>query len=632
MTDLVRVWIVPVDVPPDTGASCRDVLDDSERARAAAFLSPARPATVHGRARRAPDPGRPRAENAARRVRLDPRRYGKPQLAPPWSALHTSLSHSGDMIAAAISTGRPVGVDIQHLVPGLDTAGLSARFFPPDEAGYVAAGRTRAHGRTGSRTCGPARRPSSKRPTAACGPNLKIAVHSCDVVRCAEPAGSHRVADVTAPKGFRAVVALTGAAPFACGCRLAGREHSLIMARTAGLVPQRRPACRRIASSRSAMLGEGSSECSRERRGRAMTALAEKDPPDLNRRPERQPAGRPRPARQPRRRPPAGLPVGGPGFLRALGWASATSPTDAWAVGDQCPTCNDSKTLILHWNGTSWPRQPTPNPGPFNLLNAGPPSTAYAWAVGLTATRVSNGRHGHPALERHRLAAGQEPEPGRRDNETGAASHHVGEPTPGRSAGPRRARHVGDLPDADPALERLVLVAGGQPQLRDGRPASRWQASAPTRPRTPGRSGHLHHERVHRCRTRCCCTGTAPPGRRCPARTSGRAVSSRSRSAPTRLRTPGRPGATAPRARAPCRTRCCCTLGRAPPGREVAQPGARPAEQQPERRDRPVAHRRLGDGSLLCPAVRGPCRQPDPAAGTAQHLGKGARPGPREDR
>ena len=32
---------------------------------------------------------------------------------------------------------------------------------------------------------------------------------------CAEPAGAHRVADVTAQAGFRAAVALTGTAPFA---------------------------------------------------------------------------------------------------------------------------------------------------------------------------------------------------------------------------------------------------------------------------------------------------------------------------------------------------------------------------------------------------------------------------------
>ena len=94
---------------------------------------------------------------------------------------------------------------------------LSARFFPPDEAAYVAAGdgaSTRAdrfaHLWARKEAVGPAARPHGP-PVAA---NLRIAVRSRDVVSCAEPARSHRVADVTAPASFRAAVALTGAAPF----------------------------------------------------------------------------------------------------------------------------------------------------------------------------------------------------------------------------------------------------------------------------------------------------------------------------------------------------------------------------------------------------------------------------------
>ncbi len=215
MTDIVRVWIVPVDVPPDTAARCRDALDDSERARAAAFLSPRdqqRFVIAHGALRILV--GRELKTRSAALTWI-PGRYGKPELAPPWSGLHTSLSYSGDLIAAAISTDRPVGVDIQHLVPGLDTVALSARFFPPDEAGYVAAGRD-ASERAGRFAHLWARKEAVVK--AAGGrlwSNLKIAVRGRDVVSCAEPASSHRVADVTAPTSFRAAVALTGAAPFA---------------------------------------------------------------------------------------------------------------------------------------------------------------------------------------------------------------------------------------------------------------------------------------------------------------------------------------------------------------------------------------------------------------------------------
>lgn len=214
MTDLIRVWIVPVDVPPDTASSCRDALDNSELARAAAFLSlrdQQRFTVAHGALRIL----------AGRELKARPAaltwtsgQYGKPELAPPWSGLHTSLSHSGDLIAAAISTSRPVGVDVQHLVPGLDTVGLSARFFPPDEARYVAAGRDASIRADRFAQLWARKEAVVKAAGGRLWPNLKIAVHGRDVATYAEPAASHRLADVAAPPGFRAAVALAGAAPF----------------------------------------------------------------------------------------------------------------------------------------------------------------------------------------------------------------------------------------------------------------------------------------------------------------------------------------------------------------------------------------------------------------------------------
>lgn len=208
MRDLVRVWLVPAEVPPEVAAGCRDVLDDRERARATAFTRPRdrRVFTVaHGALRML----------AARELDTRPEalawicgQNGKPRLAAPWSLLETSLSHSADMIAVAISTGRPVGVDVQELVPGLDTVGLSARFFPPDEAGYVAAGRdasTRADRFTRLWT---RKEAVVKAAGGRLWPNLRIPVRSTDVVMM------HRVMNVTAPPGYRAAVALTGAAPF----------------------------------------------------------------------------------------------------------------------------------------------------------------------------------------------------------------------------------------------------------------------------------------------------------------------------------------------------------------------------------------------------------------------------------
>jgi 4'-phosphopantetheinyl transferase len=214
VTGTVRVWIVPVDVPPAVGARCREVLDGSERARAAAFASPRdqqRFTVAHGVLRILA--GRELGTRPAA-LTWAPGPHGKPGLVPPWSGLHTSLSHSHDMIAVAISTSRPVGADIQYLVPGLDVAGLSARFFPPGEARYVAAGRDVS-------TCAArfahlwARKEAAvKAAGSRLWPNLRMAVLGRDVVSCAEPAGLYRVADVAAPASFRAAVALAGAGPF----------------------------------------------------------------------------------------------------------------------------------------------------------------------------------------------------------------------------------------------------------------------------------------------------------------------------------------------------------------------------------------------------------------------------------
>jgi 4'-phosphopantetheinyl transferase len=191
------------------------VLDASERARAAAFGNPRgqhRFTIAHGALRILA--GRELRTRPAALTWI-PGRYAKPELAPPWSGLHTSLSHSGDLIAVAISTDRPVGVDIQHLVPGLDAAVLSARFFPPDEAGYVAAVRDPSARADRFAHLWARKEAVVKAAGGRLWPNLKIPVRGRDVVDWAEPPGTYRVAAVTVPDGYHAAVALAGPAPFA---------------------------------------------------------------------------------------------------------------------------------------------------------------------------------------------------------------------------------------------------------------------------------------------------------------------------------------------------------------------------------------------------------------------------------
>jgi 4'-phosphopantetheinyl transferase len=210
----VRVWLLPVDLPPEAVTRYEGLLDEGERARAAAFRGPRdrqRFVVAHGALRTLA--GRELATEPAT-LAWAPGRFGKPELLPPWSGLHTSLSHSGDMIAAAVCAGRCVGVDIQFLVPGLDTAGLSARFFPPYEARYVATGGDASVRADRFAHLWARKEAVVKAAGGRLWPNLKIAVHGRDIVSTAEPSAPHRVADVPAPPGFRAAVALTGPAPF----------------------------------------------------------------------------------------------------------------------------------------------------------------------------------------------------------------------------------------------------------------------------------------------------------------------------------------------------------------------------------------------------------------------------------
>jgi hypothetical protein len=76
-----------------------------------------------------------------------------------------------------------------------------------------------------------------------------------------------------------------------------------------------------------------------------------------------------------------------PGDGNGLFGVTATSATDAWAVGSH-DTLNDptgDKSAILHWDGSTWTAVANlPNPGPDNVLGkvSADPSGNDAWAVG----------------------------------------------------------------------------------------------------------------------------------------------------------------------------------------------------------------------------------------------------------
>jgi 4'-phosphopantetheinyl transferase len=59
--------------------------------------------------------------------------YGKPRLTNATAPIGFNLSHSGDRAAIAITSGAPVGIDIEQIRPLDDWAAITARFFSQRE-------------------------------------------------------------------------------------------------------------------------------------------------------------------------------------------------------------------------------------------------------------------------------------------------------------------------------------------------------------------------------------------------------------------------------------------------------------------------------------------------------------------
>lgn len=126
----VHVWCFELDrVEP------ANVLDDTERARAAAFRfedGRRRFTAAHVALRR----------TLARYADCDPAafrfataEYGKPYL--PASDLRFSLSHSGNLALVAVALEADLGVDVEQIRAHTDVLALARRFLPPEEAAAV---------------------------------------------------------------------------------------------------------------------------------------------------------------------------------------------------------------------------------------------------------------------------------------------------------------------------------------------------------------------------------------------------------------------------------------------------------------------------------------------------------------
>jgi hypothetical protein len=74
-------------------------------------------------------------------------------------------------------------------------------------------------------------------------------------------------------------------------------------------------------------------------------------------------------------------------FGSLLSGVTEISPTNVWAVGSSNAS-SGSKTLALHWNGARWAQVPTPNSGISTLSGVSAVSANDIWAVGSGGTQT----------------------------------------------------------------------------------------------------------------------------------------------------------------------------------------------------------------------------------------------------
>lgn len=90
------------------------------------------------------------------------------------------------------------------------------------------------------------------------------------------------------------------------------------------------------------------------------------------------------------------VPHPSPGRNALLNGVADVSPRNVWAVGTYAtPYKNSDRTLVLHWNGTTWKRIPSPHPGFWKwgsqLSGVAVVSAKSLWAVGVYYDRAPRG-------------------------------------------------------------------------------------------------------------------------------------------------------------------------------------------------------------------------------------------------
>jgi 4'-phosphopantetheinyl transferase len=213
--DVVEVWLVRTDLPERVLEDLRALLDDGERERADALMYPAsrrRFIAAHG-AFRVILGRRLGVPPASLRWRLGP--HGKPELA--WPGPRVSFSRSGDLAALATAPRRRVGVDIQQLLADLDVTRMAARFYPRQEAEFVASAAGSARQVARFTQLWARKEACVKVAGGRLLPGLEQMTPRADVVGSGQggtSGGPCLVRDVRAPRGYRAAVAAEDTCPY----------------------------------------------------------------------------------------------------------------------------------------------------------------------------------------------------------------------------------------------------------------------------------------------------------------------------------------------------------------------------------------------------------------------------------
>lgn len=130
----VHVWRVDLCVSPDCAKRLAATLSPDERDRAARFrFSEHRERFIaaHGALR---DILSRYLDLLADQLAFSTNPHGKPALATPDHAwLQFNLSHSGELALIAITRDRPIGIDVEQMIPPEDFSRLVEQFFSANE-------------------------------------------------------------------------------------------------------------------------------------------------------------------------------------------------------------------------------------------------------------------------------------------------------------------------------------------------------------------------------------------------------------------------------------------------------------------------------------------------------------------